>query len=72
MTLYRITDRCDKVICTFQHVHDRNGYRRHWRAAEPLLYVFLQGGLSRAYYECPKDEADGALFDINLFGDDKE
>ena len=40
-----------------------------YEPAEPDLYVFLQGGLSRAFYECGKDEADGALFDINLFGD---
>lgn len=33
-TLYRITDRCDKAGCTSQHVHDRNGYRRHWQEVE--------------------------------------
>lgn len=33
--LYWITNRCDKTICTYQHVHDRNGYRRHWESAEP-------------------------------------
>ena len=33
--LYRITDRCDTPGCTKPHVHDRNGYRRHWEKAEP-------------------------------------
>ncbi len=33
--LYRITDRCDTPNCTKPHVHDRNGYRRHWEKVEP-------------------------------------
>ena len=33
--LYRITVRCDTPGCSRQHVHDRNGYRRHWEKVEP-------------------------------------
>ncbi len=40
--------------------------------AEPDLYVYLQGGMSRAFYQCDRSEADGAVFDINLFGDTDE
>ncbi len=68
--LYRITDRCDTPNCTSQHVHDRNGYRRHWEKIEPTLYVSMHGGLSRAFYECDEEDADGAVFDINLFKED--
>ncbi|KKL28878.1 hypothetical protein LCGC14_2370790, partial [marine sediment metagenome] len=50
--------------------HDRNGYRRHWEKIEPTLYVSMHGGLSRAFYECDEEDADGAVFDINLFKED--
>ncbi len=36
---------------------------------EPDLYVYLQGGMSRSFYQCDRSEADGAVFDINLFRD---
>ena len=36
--LYRITDRCDTPVCSKPHVHDRNGYRRHWQKVEPCKH----------------------------------
>jgi len=63
--LYRMCEQCSgtRIIETGETV-SRCVCVIGFVPAEPVLYVYQQGGLFEAFYRCDKDEADGALFDI--------
>ena len=64
--LYRLAS-VESDIKTFDTYHTECG--RELVRVDPDLYVYRQGGLSEAFYRCDEDEADGAVFNIQLFSD---